>query len=132
VPDEITIPLIREELRKAERGFILDGYPRTLAQAEALDVLLDEIDQQLSIILFLELSDDVSRERLLKRASLEGRSDDRPEAIDERLETYRRATAPVVDHYRATGKLVQLHGERSIDEVWAEIAEALSQVEARA
>ena len=132
VPDEITIPLIRDELLKADSGFVLDGYPRTIAQAEALDALLEAIDQPLSIILLLQLSDDVARERLTKRAQLEGRADDQPDAIEKRLATYHRETEAVVDHYRASGKLVQVHAERPIEEVWVEISDTLEQVQARA
>jgi adenylate kinase len=117
---------------KADGGFVLDGYPRTIAQAEALDALLEAIDQPPSIILLLQLSDDVARERLTKRAQLEGRADDQPEAIDKRLETYHRETEAVVDHYRTTGNLVQVHAERPIEEVWAEISDSLEQVQARA
>ena len=132
VPDEITIPLIRDELLKADDGFVLDGFPRNVAQAEALDELLEELDRPLSIILLLELSDDVARERLLKRAKLEGRVDDTPDVVDERLATYHEKTQPVVDHYLATGNLVKVHAERSIEEVWDEVGKALEQVEARA
>lgn len=132
VPDEITIPLIREELLKTADGFVLDGFPRNLAQAEALDGLLEELGRPLSIVLLLELSDDISRERLLRRARLEGRADDTPEAIDERLATYHEKTQPVVDHYLATGNLVKVHAERPVEEVWDEIVKALEQVEARA
>ena len=98
VPDDITIPLIREELLTAENGFVLDGYPRTIMQAAALDALLEEIDQPLSIILLLQLSDELARERLTKRSKLEGRADDLPEAIDKRLATYHKETEPVVQH----------------------------------
>ncbi|HET6945064.1 MAG TPA: adenylate kinase [Gaiellaceae bacterium] len=132
VPDEITIPLIREELLKTADGFVLDGFPRNLAQAEALDGLLEELGRPLSIVLLLELSDDIARERLLRRARLEGRADDTPEAIDERLATYHEKTQPVVDHYLATGNLVKVHAERLVEEVWDEIVKALEQVEARA
>jgi adenylate kinase len=132
VPDEITIPLIREKVLEAESGFVLDGYPRNLAQAEALDELLDEIGRPLSTIVLLELSDDVARERLTKRAELEGRADDRPEAIERRLRDYHEQTEPVVDHYLATGKLVKMHAERPIEEVWAEIEDTLEQVQSRA
>jgi len=130
VPDETTIALIRERLAHddAQSGFVLDGFPRNLAQAEALDATLEEIDRPLSVVLLLELSDDVSRERLQKRAVIEGRTDDKPEAIEQRLRNYREQTEPVVEHYRATGKLVQMHGERTIDEVWAEVAAALENV----
>ena len=132
VPDEITIPLIRDEIGKAENGFVLDGYPRTVAQAAALDELLDELDRPLSVILLLELDDATARGRLMKRARLEGRADDTPEAIDERLATYHEKTEPVVDHYLTTGKLVKVHADQPIEEVWSEISNALEQVEARA
>jgi len=132
VPDEITIPLIRSEIETSEEGFVLDGYPRNLAQAEALDEMLEQIERPLSIEVLLELDDDVARDRLLKRAEVEGRPDDTPEVIARRLETYHRDTEPVIEHYRARGNLVQVHGDRPVDEVWAEISDALSAVEARA
>jgi adenylate kinase len=134
VPDDVTIALIRERLSEddAQDGFVLDGFPRNIAQAEALDAMLDEIDRPLSAVLLLELSDDTARERLGKRAVLEGRADDQPDAIERRLRTYHSDTEPVVDHYLATGKLVKMHAERPIDEVWAEIEDTLEQVQARA
>jgi adenylate kinase len=134
VPDEITVALIRERLGQpdAAGGFILDGFPRNLAQAEALDAMLAEIGRPLSIVILLELDDDTGRERIRKRAELEGRADDaRPEAIERRLEIYHRDTEPVVEHYLATGKLVKVHAERSIPEVFAEIEQALDAVAAR-
>jgi adenylate kinase len=134
VPDDVTIALIRERLSEddAQEGFVLDGFPRNIAQAEALDTMLEEIDRPLSAVLLLELSDDTARERLGKRAVLEGRADDQPDAIERRLHTYHSETEPVVDHYLATGKLVKMHAERPIDEVWAEIEDTLEQVQARA
>jgi adenylate kinase len=129
VPDEVTIPIVKSEIiERGENGFVLDGYPRNLAQAEALDEMLEEIERPLSIILLLELDDDVARARLLERA----RTDDTPDVIDRRLATYHETTEPIVEHYLATGKLVKVHAERTIDEVWAEISEALEQVQARA
>jgi len=134
VPDDITIALIRERLAEedAQNGFVLDGFPRNIEQAEALDAMLEEIDRPLSAVLLLELSDDTARERLGKRAVLEGRADDQPEAIERRLRDYHEKTEQVVDHYLATGKLVKMHAERPIDEVWAEIEDTLEQVQARA
>jgi adenylate kinase len=133
VPDEITIPLVRRMIEtEGTSGFVLDGYPRNLTQAEALDAMLDEIDRPLDVVLLLELDDTIAFERLLKRAELEGRPDDTPEVIHRRLATYHDETEPVVERYLATGKLVKLHAERSIDEVWSEIVEAFDQVEARA
>jgi adenylate kinase len=132
VPDEITIPLVRRMIEtEGSAGFVLDGYPRNLTQAEALDAMLDEIDRPLSIVLLLELDDAIAYERLLKRAELEGRADDTPEVIERRLATYHADTEPVVEHYLGTGKLVKLHAEREVDAVWSEIVAAFDQVEAR-
>ncbi len=127
VPDDLTVALIRERLAEpdAEHGFVLDGFPRTLAQAEALDAMLAEIGRTLDAVLFFDLSDEIALERLLGRARDEGREDDTPDAIERRLEIYHDQTEPVVERYRAGGKLVPLHAERSIGEVAAEIAEAL-------
>ena len=130
VPDEITIALIRERLAQqdARTGFVLDGYPRNLPQAEALDEVLGGIGRGLDAILFFDLPDAIATERMLKRAAEEGRPDDTPEVIATRLATYHEQTEPIVEHYRATGKLVPLHAERTIDEVWAEIQAALEQL----
>jgi adenylate kinase len=127
VPDDLTVALIRERLAEpdAEHGFVLDGFPRTLAQAEALDAMLAEIGRTLDAVLFFDLSDEIALERLLGRARDEGREDDTPDAIERRLEIYHDQTEPVVERYRAGGKLVPLHAERSIGKVAAEIAEAL-------
>jgi adenylate kinase len=127
VPDEITIAMIRERLGApdAANGFVLDGFPRNLAQAEALDDMLGGLGRELDAILFFDISDSIGTERALSRAAIEGRSDDTPEVISRRLATYHRETEPIVEHYRATGKLVPLHAERAIDEVWAEIESSL-------
>jgi adenylate kinase len=127
VPDEATVAMIRDRLAQAdaEDGFVLDGFPRNLAQAEALDSMLGGIGRGLDAILFFDVSDEVGLERALSRAAIEGRSDDTREAISRRLAIYHEQTEPIVEHYRATGKLVPLHASRSIDEVWAEIDEAL-------
>ena len=133
VPDDLTIALIRERLGEedARAGFVLDGFPRNLTQADALDAMLGEIDRDLDAVLYFELPDEIARERLLKRAVEENRPDDTREVIDRRLEIYHADTEPIVEHYRATGKLVPLHGERSIDEVYAEVQDALARLESR-
>ena len=133
VPDELTIGLIRERLSQedARAGFVLDGFPRNAAQAEALDALLEELDRPLDVVLELQVPDEVCVQRMLARARAEGRTDDTPEAIARRLEIYHRETAPLVGHYLPTGKVVGIRGDRSIDEVWADIQEALVRVEAR-
>jgi adenylate kinase len=131
VPDEVTIAMIKDRLTRpdAQDGFVLDGFPRNLAQADALDAMLSGIGRGLDAILFFNVPDDVGLERALKRAKLEGRSDDTPEVIAKRLDVYHSETEPIVEHYRATGKLVPLHAERSIAEVWDEISKTLQQAE---
>jgi adenylate kinase len=127
VPDELTIAMIQERLAlpDAQAGFVLDGFPRNLAQAEALDVMLRRIGRALDAILFFDVSDEVGTQRALKRAQLEGRADDTPEVIAKRLEIYHSETKPIVEHYRVTGKLVPVHADRSIEEVWSEISDSL-------
>jgi adenylate kinase len=131
VPDDVTIAMIQDRLAQpdAHDGFVLDGFPRNLAQADALDEMLGGIGRGLDAILFFDVPDEVGLERALKRAALENRSDDTPDAIARRLETYHRETEPIVEHYRATGKLVPLHAGRTVDEVWHEISESLQQAE---
>jgi len=133
VPDELTIALIDARLAEddAQDGFILDGFPRTLPQAEALDALLSAIGRDLDAVLFFDLADDVARGRALGRAQQEGRADDTPEVIDRRLAIYHQDTEPVVERYRTTGKLVPLHAGRTPEQVFAEIQQALDQVAAR-
>jgi adenylate kinase len=134
VPDRLMIELVRERLTQpdTERGFVLDGFPRTLAQAEALDEMLAEIDRQPDVVLELQLADEIATERMLRRAAEEGRADDTPEAIRKRLGLYHELTEPLVAHYLATGKVVGIHADRSVDEVFAEIQNALEQVAVRA
>jgi adenylate kinase len=133
VPDELMIELIRSRLSApdAAEGFVLDGFPRTLAQAEALDEMLREIGRDLTVVFELQVPDEVCIERLLGRAREEGRSDDTPEVIQRRLDLYHQQTEPLVEHYRAASKLVGIHGDRPVDEVFSEIQSALEQVAVR-
>jgi adenylate kinase len=134
VPDELTVSMIRERLSEddAANGFVLDGFPRNLAQARALDDMLREIGRGLDAILFFDVPDSVGMERALKRAQIEHRDDDTHEVIARRLATYHDETEPVIEHYRTTGKLVPLHAGRTVEEVWHQIEDALTQVEALA
>jgi len=108
---------------------VLDGFPRNLTQAEALDGMLAEIGRGLDAVLFFDLSDELAVERIRGRALDEGRDDDTPEAIGRRLAIYHEQTEPVVERYRATGKLVPLHAARSIEDVSTEIEAALDLLE---
>ncbi len=130
VPDATMIDLIRERLADSD-GFVLDGFPRTMAQAEALDDMLAEIGRPLDVVFVLQVPDDVARKRLEKRALEEGRADDTPTAIDKRIETYHRETEPIVEHYRARGSLVPIPGTGTVDEVFRQIQDALEQVAVR-
>jgi adenylate kinase len=133
VSDELMIQLIRNRLEEpdAAEGFVLDGFPRTWAQAQALDRMLREIGRDMDVVFELQTSDDVSTQRLLKRAEEESRADDTPEVIAERLATYHRETEPLVEHYRTSGNVVGIHADRSINEVFSEIQDALEQVAVR-
>jgi adenylate kinase len=136
VPDDLMIALIRERLSQddAQAGFILDGFPRTMAQAEALDSMLAEIGRDLDIVLELQVGDETTLiDRMLKRAVEENRSDDTPESMRRRLDLYYRETQPLVEYYRSTrGNVVGIHASGTVAEVFAEVQQALEQVEARA
>jgi adenylate kinase len=133
VPDELIIELIRERLEEpdAAEGFVLDGFPRTMRQADALDAMLREIGRELTVVFALQVSDEICIERLLKRARDERRPDDTPEAIRRRLELYHRETEPLIEHYRTMGVLVPIHADGTPNEVFAEIQVALEQVAVR-
>lgn len=130
VPDELTVAAIRERLAQedAREGFVLDGFPRNLVQAAALDTMLLEIDRVPDAVLFFDLSDDIAMERLRRRARDEGRPDDTPDVMGRRLAIYHDQTEPVVEYYRGAGTLVPLRAERSVDDVFAEIQDALEAV----
>jgi adenylate kinase len=123
VSDELVVALIRERLAEpdAAEGFVLDGFPRTLPQAEALDAMLAEIGRGLDAVIVLEVPDDVARARMLERA----RKDDTPDVIENRLATYHAQTAPLVDWYRARDKVIPVDGTESIEAVWTQIEIAL-------
>ena len=133
VPDDVMIALIRERLSSddAGNGFVLDGFPRTAVQAEALDGMLDAIGRPLSVVLEFQLPEEVSVERLTLRADEEGRADDTPESIGRRLRLYHEQTEPLIEHYRARGTLVGIPADSPVDEVFAEIQRALEQVAVR-
>ena len=133
VEDDLIVRMIRDRLDPGDTipGFVLDGFPRNMAQAEALDELLQELGRDIDVVFELRVPRDVLLERIQKRAAEENRSDDTPDAIRQRLEIYARETAPLVEYYRTTrGNVVGIRGHRSIDEIFAEIRAALDQVAA--
>ena len=136
VNDELMIRLIRDRLSRGDTlgGFVLDGFPRTMPQAEALYELLRELGRDLDVVFDFQVPDrETLLERMLGRAAEEGRSDDTPEAIARRLELYDRETAPLVDYYRThQANVVGIHADRSVEDVFHEIERSLESVEARA
>jgi len=134
VDDATIVELIESRLDRGDTipGFILDGFPRNTPQAEALDELLARLGRDLDVVFELQIGDrEVLLERLARRATEEGRTDDTPDAIRKRLEIYERETAPLVEYYRsARGNVVGIHAGRTIEDVFAEIRAALDQVAA--
>ncbi|HEY5479194.1 MAG TPA: adenylate kinase [Gaiellaceae bacterium] len=128
VPDELVVEVIRERLSRpdAQSGFVLDGFPRTIGQAEALDALLTELGRPLEIVLELELAEETAVERMLGRAAEQSRADDTPEVIKNRFAVYRRQTEPLSNYYRSTGILVAIDSSPGMDEVFAEIERVLA------
>jgi adenylate kinase len=123
VPDDLVIEIAEERLERADcrRGFILDGFPRTEAQARALDALLERSSRAPARVLLLEVPEAEFKRRILSRG--EGRADDTPEALERRLEAYRRQTAPLIEHYRAS--LVRIPGVGTVEEIGKRIAREL-------
>jgi adenylate kinase len=132
VTDEIVIALIEERLGEAEAagGAIFDGFPRTLAQAEALDILLKGRGKQIDLVVRLKVDDAVLTERIAGRFAESGRPDDNPESFKVRLTAYNTQTAPLLPYYQGQGKLVEVDGMASIDEVAAAIDQALARASA--
>ena len=133
--DDLIVRMIRDRLSRGDTipGFILDGFPRNLAQAEALDALLEEVGRRLDVVFEFQIGDrEVLMERIAIRAVEEGRTDDTPDAIRKRLEIYDRETAPLVEHYRTKhANVVGIHADQPVDDVFAEIRETLEQVGSR-
>ncbi len=127
VPDEVTNAIVRDRLEQpdAASGFLLDGYPRTAAQVDELDRMLADAGHALDAVLELTVDQEEVVSRLLKRAEVEGRSDDTEEVIRHRQEVYAQETAPLVQLYRERGLLRQVDGMGTADEVTARLRECL-------
>lgn len=128
VSDAILLGMLEDRFSRADTkgGFILDGYPRNLAQADALDKLLARIGQPMDYAVQLEVPTDLLVERIAGRAKAEGRADDTPESVRTRLNVYDTQTAPVIEYYRQHGRLTVVDGVGSLDDVFARIVEAIA------
>src|SRR4051812_8837399 len=127
VPDEVTNKMVRNRIDEpdAAPGFLLDGYPRTLAQVEELDGMIEFTGHALDAVVCLTADDDVLVSRLMQRAQLEGRADDTEDVIRRRQEVYADQTAPLIDVYRDRGILVEVDGLGEVDDVTQRIFDAL-------
>jgi adenylate kinase len=127
VPDSVTVDLVADRLAKPDTapGFLLDGFPRTVAQAEALDGILAKLGITLDAVLSLVVDGETLVQRMMKRAEIEGRADDNEETIRRRFEVYTAETEPLLALYRDRGLLVEVDGLGAVDEVHARIVAAL-------
>lgn len=128
VSDEILLGMLESRFSRADtaNGFILDGYPRNQAQADALGMLLQKMGKPMDYAVQLEVPTELLVERIAGRAAAEGRADDTPESVRTRLKVYDSQTAPVIDYYRQHGQLTVVDGVGSLDEVFSRLVEALS------
>ncbi|MBM7516220.1 adenylate kinase [Nocardioides nitrophenolicus] len=130
VPDEVTNNMVRDRIAEpdADKGFLLDGYPRTLAQVTELDSMVDATGHRLDAVLVLTVDQEALLGRLLKRAEIEGRADDTEDVIRRRLEVYSAETEPLISVYAERGLVVSVDGMGEIDEVQQRIFDALDDI----
>jgi len=124
VPDELTIELTEQRISQPDcrPGFIIDGFPRSSAQAEALDKMFKDKKLGLEAVIYFHVSEEETVKRLLNRAQIEGRADDNAAAIRTRFEVYEKSTRPLIDHYKQMGKLVEINAARTIEEIGRDLA----------
>lgn len=127
VSDDILLGMLEQRLSRPDvaNGFILDGYPRNLAQADALDALLRRIGQPMDAAVQLDVDPELLVQRIAGRAQAEGRADDSPESVRKRLQVYAEQTAPVIQYYREHGQLQVVDGVGELDTVFDRIVQAL-------
>ncbi|MGZ4476927.1 MAG: adenylate kinase [Nocardioides sp.] len=130
VPDEVTNAMVRDRLAEddAAAGFLLDGYPRTVAQVAELDDMLSDAGKSLDAVLVLTVDREEVVQRLLKRAEIEGRADDTEDVIRRRQEIYTEQTAPLIEVYAGHGLITEVDGMGEVDDVTARVFAALDQV----
>ena len=127
LPDELIIDILASTLDsfKESKGVIFDGFPRTIAQAEALKKMLAERGQEVSVMLDLDVPEEELMTRLIKRGQESGRADDNEETIKKRLVVYHSQTAPLIDWYKNEGKYQHIHGMGTMDAIFADIVAAV-------
>lgn len=126
VPDEIIIAMVENIVKDIKTGFILDGFPRTLPQAKALDMMLDKYKIIISKVIFLDVPKEELIVRMSKRAQIEGRQDDKDiSAIENRINVYNDKTKPLLDYYKNQAKLITVQGVGSIEDIYKNIVESL-------
>jgi len=131
VPDEVTIKMLESEVNKFAdaKGFIFDGFPRTSAQAGALDKFLSSKRETIALMLALDVPEEELKKRLLERAKVSGRADDAdPAIIQKRIEVYNAETSPVKEYYQKQNKFSNIYGIGSIDEIFNRLVEAIDKV----
>lgn len=128
VPDDLLIDILHSVIKgnPDAAGFIFDGFPRTIVQAEALDELMDHVEENIDVVISLVVPDDEVISRLLKRAELEGRKDDNKEAITTRLSVYKKQTSPLLAYYRKQNKLEDVEGVGSIDGIFKDVVTVIN------
>ena len=127
VPDELLVDILRSALQQAGQtnGFVFDGFPRTIRQADDLDKLLGETGEKVNLVLALEVDEEEVVKRLIKRAELEGRKDDTEDVIRNRMKVYHQQTHPLMDHYLQQGRFESIYGVGSIDDIFDSICEVI-------
>lgn len=130
VPDDVVIGMLANVLdsKKDAAGVIFDGFPRTIAQGEALDKMLKERNQAVSVVVSLEVDEPELIDRLIKRGQQSGRSDDNLETIKARLDVYTNQTSPLKKQYETSGKLASIKGVGTVEEIFDHISEAVDKV----
>lgn len=135
IPDSLMIKILEDIVDnepKAKGGVILDGFPRTIPQAEALKKFMEQRGDEIHLVIGLEVPEEELVDRMIKRGQQTGRADDNPETIKNRLKVYQESTTPLRDYYIKEGKYRQINGSGSVDDIFAEIAKALDVEEASA
>src|SRR5690554_453465 len=130
IPDEVMISKLNElmEKRNGVKGFIFDGFPRTIAQGEALDAMMDNHNEKITIVISLEVEEEELINRILKRGEISGRSDDNRETVELRLNVYYNQTEPLKNFYNEKFKLVRIPGQGSIDEIFDSIVTVVDRI----